>query len=57
MTDAQRCPGNELNKSLSTFDIQCACGSVKEIFSDELDKDHKCAACGENLDLSDKNPE
>lgn len=47
MSEAQRCPGNELNKSIGTIDIKCSsCGTVNEIFSDESDKTHKCTKCG-----------
>ncbi len=52
MTLETRCPGNELNKTLVTIDLKCAeCGAVKEIFSDEKDKNHKCAECGKELDV------
>ncbi|MBU1171837.1 MAG: hypothetical protein KKD44_19965 [Proteobacteria bacterium] len=48
-----RCPGNELNKSLSTFSCDCpSCGKANEIFGDEMNKKHKCTACGTDLDLS-----
>lgn len=49
---AQRCPGNELNKSLSTIDVKCtSCGTVNEIFQDESDKKHQCTKCGESLEI------
>lgn len=48
-----RCPGNELNKSLSTSICVCAsCGKENEIFADEMNKKHSCTACGAALDLS-----
>ncbi len=50
MSEAQRCPGNELNKSLGTIDIKCSsCGTVNEIFSDETGKNNKCTKCKEPL--------
>jgi ribosomal protein S27E len=53
MSEAKRCPGNELNKSLGTIDIKCSsCGTVNEIFSDEADKAHKCTKCGTPLDTA-----
>lgn len=46
----QRCPGNELNKSLHTFSCVCeSCGASNEIFSDELGKSHHCTKCGKDL--------
>lgn len=43
----QHCPGFESNKSLSEVSIKCpACGKEWAIFSDELEKNAKCAACG-----------
>lgn len=48
-----RCPGNELNKSLSTYSCLCSsCGKDNEIFADEITKKHSCEACGAPLDLS-----
>ena len=50
--EAQRCPGNELNKTLGTIDIKCSsCGTINEIFTDESDKAHKCTKCGELLEI------
>jgi uncharacterized protein (DUF983 family) len=49
----QRCPGNELNKSLTTYSCECpSCGTSNEIFGDEMKKSHKCVECGTVLDLS-----
>lgn len=50
--DAPRCPGNELNKTLSTIDVKCAsCGTMNEIFADEANKAHKCTNCGAALEI------
>ena len=50
MTD-QHCPGFESNKSLQAVKIKCpACDKEWEIFSDELEKNAKCAACGATFD-------
>ena len=50
MTD-QHCPGFESNKALSEVKIKCpACGHVWEVFSDETEKDQKCATCGAMVD-------
>jgi uncharacterized protein (DUF983 family) len=43
----QHCPGFEANKALAEIKLRCpACGKEWEIFSDELEKKTKCAACG-----------
>ena len=35
--ESQRCPGNELNKSLTTYTCDCpSCGKENEIFGDEM---------------------
>jgi len=53
MTEAQRCPGNELNKNLQTCICKClVCDKENEIFSDELNKAQKCIACGVALDTN-----
>ena len=53
MDSTQRCPGNELNKTLVTFICECtSCGTDNEIFGDEIKKSHKCTKCGAELDLS-----
>lgn len=54
MTDTtQHCPGYQPNKSLKSFVCKCdKCGAEKEIFSDEMDREHFCGACGAKLDFS-----
>lgn len=53
MTEATRCPGNELNKSVQMINVKCGkCGKENEIFADEVGKAHKCTSCGAELDLS-----
>lgn len=43
----QHCPGFESNKTLNEIKLKCPeCGVEFEIFSDELEKTAKCAACG-----------
>lgn len=53
MTDStQHCPGYEANKNLKSFKCKCGvCGLENEIFSDEMDRTHKCS-CGAKLDFS-----
>jgi ribosomal protein S27E len=47
----QHCPGFEANKTLSAVTVRCPeCGKEWEIFSDELEKSAKCAACGAVFD-------
>lgn len=53
MSTLDRCPGNELNKSLTVYNFVCKkCGKENEIFADETGKTNKCSACGEILDTS-----
>lgn len=53
MESTQRCPGNELNKTLNAYDVKCpSCGKVNEIFNDEVNKKNKCSGCGTELDTS-----
>jgi uncharacterized protein (DUF983 family) len=53
MTTPQHCPGFESNKHLKSFICTCpACGQEKEIFSDEFNKTHTCAACGKPIDFT-----
>jgi ribosomal protein S27E len=50
MTD-QHCPGFESNKTLNEVKVKCPeCGKEWDIFSDEVDKKTKCAACGAVVD-------
>jgi ribosomal protein S27E len=47
----QHCPGFESNKTLGEVKVKCPdCGVEFEIFSDEADKNAKCAACGAQVD-------
>ncbi len=58
MDTTQRCPGNELNKSLQTYECKCSeCGKENELFSDELNKSHKCTGCGVVLDTTSCAPD
>lgn len=53
MSTLDRCPGNELNKSLAVLSCKCdACGKENEVFADEVSKTVKCSSCGEPLDTS-----
>lgn len=53
MSTLDRCPGNELNKTLSVLSCICdACGKENEVFADEANKKVKCSSCGELLDTS-----
>lgn len=53
MKTPQHCPGFESVKHLKSFICTCAnCGTQKEIFSDEFNKTHKCADCGQDIDFS-----
>jgi len=52
-TTPQHCPGFEDFRSLKSFSCKCpGCGEVKEIFSDEFNKPHKCGKCGKNIDFT-----
>lgn len=47
----QHCPGFESNKTLGEVRIKCPeCGKEWEIFSDELEKNARCAACAATFD-------
>lgn len=51
MTGQQHCPGFEANKKLEAVQIKCPkCGLEMEIFSDEIEKKHKCTACSVPVD-------
>ena len=53
MTTPRHCPGFEDFKSLKAFTCTCPnCGKEKEIFSDEFDIKHVCAACGKEIDFT-----
>lgn len=53
MTTPQHCPGFESHKHLKSFTCKCPqCGSIKEIFSDEFNKEHRCDKCGQPIDFS-----
>ena len=48
----EHCPGLESNKSLQSVEVKCPnCGKVNEIFSDELNKQHKCSSCSTVLKI------
>ena len=51
MSDQQHCPGFEANKSLSEIKVKCPeCGTVMEIFSDEMEKSAKCRDCNASFE-------
>jgi len=51
-TTPQHCPGYANFKSLKSFTCNCPkCGTEKEIFSDEFERPHKCAKCGDPIDF------
>ena len=52
MSTFNRCPGLEQLKNLESFTCKCKCGALIEVFSDELEKKHKCARCGNEMDFS-----
>ena len=53
MSTPQHCPGYENFKHLKSFICKCPeCGKETEIFSDEFEKTHSCAACGKPIDFS-----
>lgn len=52
-TTPQHCPGYANFKNLKSFACNCpSCGAEKEIFSDEVDRPHKCAKCGKPIDFT-----
>lgn len=52
-TTPQHCPGWEQFKNLKSFVCKCPeCGTEKEIFSDEFDKNHKCPGCNKDIDFN-----
>jgi hypothetical protein len=53
MDTTQHCPGLEDIKNLKSFICICSnCGKEKEIFSDELIRQHICSGCDKELDIS-----
>ena len=53
MYTPRHCPGFESFKELSSFMCKCPeCGTEKEIFSDEFDKEHICKNCGKKIDFT-----
>jgi uncharacterized protein (DUF983 family) len=57
-TTPQHCPGFEQFKHLKSFVCKCPkCGKEIEIFSDEFEKKHTCAGCGEPIDFTQCTPE
>ena len=49
----QHCPGYNDFKNLKVVVCKCSkCGKEKEIFSDEFEKTHLCAACGKPIDFT-----
>lgn len=52
MTSTQHCPGHEPFKSIQPIEVTCKkCGTVNEVFSDEVEKSHACQKCREALDV------
>jgi len=52
MTTPQHCPGFESHRHLKSFTCKCPkCGTEKEIFSDEFDKEHFCGNCKQPIDF------
>ncbi len=53
MSTPKHCPGFDGLKSLSSFYCNCPeCGTEREIFSDEFDKQHFCKSCGKQIDFT-----
>lgn len=53
MSIPQHCPGFEQFRDLKSFTCKCpGCGEEREIFSDEFDKKHICAACKQEIDFT-----
>ena len=53
MSTPQHCPGYTQFKNLKVFTCKCQeCGQAKEIFSDEFDREHVCADCGQKIDFT-----
>jgi predicted Zn-ribbon and HTH transcriptional regulator len=46
------CPGHEPFKSIQPIEVTCKkCGTVNEVFSDEVEKTHTCSKCKEILNV------
>lgn len=53
MSTPKHCPGFESHKHLRSFECKCPqCGAVKEIFSDEFNKEHRCDSCHQPIDFT-----
>ena len=53
MTTPQHCPGFEAFKPIEAFTCKCLqCGTEKEIFSDELAREHTCRKCQQVIDFT-----
>ena len=53
MTTPMHCPGLQDLKNLKSFVCKCSnCGKEKEIFSDEFNREHTCAGCGQKIDFT-----
>lgn len=49
----RHCPGFQELRNLKSFTCQCNhCGEPLEIFSDEFDRPHYCAGCGQQIDFA-----
>jgi len=52
-TTQEHCPGFQAHKYLKVFKCSCPeCDKEIEIFSDEIDKTHKCDGCGTAVDIA-----
>lgn len=52
MSTLERCPGNDQQKSFTIINVTChACGEINEVYSDELNKKHKCDKCEVELKI------
>ena len=53
MSKPIHCPGFDPNKNLTSFVCKCPnCGTEKEIFSDEFNREHVCKECGKKIDFT-----
>ena len=52
MTTPKHCPGFETFKNLAAFTCKCPqCGTEREIFSDEFNREHTCRKCRQPIDF------